>query len=109
MIGFVQGQTAWHWTGNYRRKSGRVDHEQARIMLATAFSDLPSVDLSRQLYVGDQHVGGLPHPPCHRLFPAARLDHVVIFLSQRFNCKFADKRVVLDNEYAHGNVSTSEI
>jgi hypothetical protein len=60
-------------------------------MLAAAFSDLPSVDLSGQLYVGDQHVGGLPHAPCHRFFPGARVDHVVTFLSQRFNCEFADK------------------
>lgn len=75
-------------------------------MLAAAFSDLPSVDLSGQLYVGDQHVGGLPHAPCHRFFPSARVDHFVTFLSQRFNCEFADKGVVLDNEYAHGNFST---
>jgi hypothetical protein len=33
-------------------------------MLATAFGDLPPVDLSGRRYVGDEHVGGLPQAPC---------------------------------------------
>ena len=56
-------------------------------MLATAFGDLPSIDLSGQLDVGDKHVGGLPLAPFHCLFPVVGVDHLVAFLPQRFDQK----------------------
>jgi hypothetical protein len=61
------------------------------MMLATGFGDLPSIDHSGQLDVGDEHVGGLPLAPCQRLFPVVGVNHVVAFLPQRFDDEFADK------------------
>ena len=91
MIMLLQGQTARHWTGRYRRKSSRIDHWQSGVMLATAFGDRPPVDGSRQLDVGDQHIRDPPPAPCQCRFAVARVDHVVSFLSQRLDDEFADK------------------
>ena len=74
-------------------------------MLATAFGDLPSVDLSGQLDVRHQDVGDPLLAPFQRLFSIAGLDYVVAFLPQRLDNDFADKRVVLDEKYAHGGSS----
>ena len=68
VIRLLQGQTARHWTGRYRRKPSRIDHWQSGVMLATAFGDRPPVDGSRQLNVGDQHIRDPPPAPRQRLF-----------------------------------------
>jgi hypothetical protein len=56
MIGLLQGQTARDRAGRDRRKTGRVDHRQVGIVLATALGNLPPVDSARQLDVGDEHI-----------------------------------------------------
>jgi hypothetical protein len=69
-------------------------------MFATAFGDLPAVDPSGQFDVGDQHVRDPPLAPCQCLFPVSRMDYLVAFLAQRLDDEFADKRVILDDEYS---------
>jgi hypothetical protein len=70
MIGLLQGQTARHRTSLDRREACRIDHRQPGIMLATAFGDLPAVDPSGQLDVGDQHIRDPPLAPCQCLLPS---------------------------------------
>ena len=70
-------------------------------MLTATFGDLPSVDLSRQPDVGDQHVSTLPLAPRQRLFPIAGVDYLVPFLPQCCNDEFPDKRIIFHDKYAH--------
>ena len=70
-------------------------------MLTAAFGNLPSVDVSGQLDVRDENVGGLPPAPCQRLFAVGRMDDNVPFLSQSLYNGLAYEGVVLDDEYSH--------
>jgi hypothetical protein len=70
-------------------------------MLAAAFGDLPSVDVSGQLDVRDEKVDDPPPAPRQRLLAIGCMDDVESFLSQSFNHELADERVVLDEEYSH--------
>ncbi len=97
----MQGQTAGDGAGGDGREAGRVDHRQVGIMFAATFRDLPSVDLSRQPNVGDQHVGDQAPAPCQRFFSVGCVDHLVPILAQRLDDEFSDERVVLDHQYSH--------
>ena len=63
VIGLPQGQTSRHGPCRDRREGGRVNHPESGIMLATAFGDLPAVELSGQLDVGDENVRDTPAAP----------------------------------------------
>jgi hypothetical protein len=98
MVGFLQGQTAWHRTSLDRREACRVDHRPgscARQRLAIcqplirpgSLMSVTSTSATRRLH----HTSACS--------PLARMDYLVTFLAQRFYDQFADKRVVLDDEY----------
>jgi hypothetical protein len=70
-------------------------------LLAATFGDLPSVDATGQLDVGDQHICHPPFAPCQRFFPGAGVDYIVAFSAQCFDDQFPDKRVVLDDKNSH--------
>lgn len=91
------GDGAW-WGG---RKARRVHDRQFRILLSAALRDLPSIDLSGQPDVGDQHVCDVALAPGQCVLPGARVDHVVVCLAQRFDDEFAGSEGVLDEKYAH--------
>jgi hypothetical protein len=76
-------------------------------MLATAFRDLPPVHSSGQLDIGYQQVCDLLLAPFQSFFSIALLDDVITFIPQRLSSEFADKRVVLDEKYAHRGSSRS--
>jgi hypothetical protein len=73
-------------------------------VFAAPLGDLPSVDLSGQLDVGDEYVRGSPPVPFQRLFPVGRVDHVMPFFAQRLDNEFADERIVLNEEYSHSQL-----
>jgi len=70
-------------------------------MLTAALGNLPSVDVSGQLDVRDENVGGLPPAPCQRLFAIGHMSNNVPFLSQSLHHELAYEGVVLDDEYSH--------
>jgi hypothetical protein len=100
-IGLMQGHTARDRAGLDGGKTGRVDHRQFGIVLATALRYVPPIDLAWQLDVGDQNIRDALLAPIQSLFSIARFDHVEAFIMQRLHDEFADEWVVLDEEYLH--------
>jgi hypothetical protein len=87
-----------------RRKPAGVDHRKPRVMLTAMFCDLPSVDGTGQPDVVEQEVGDLSAAPLQGLLATGRVDHVIPFLSQRFDDELADERLILDDKYAHRRI-----
>jgi hypothetical protein len=74
-------------------------------MLSAAFGDLPTVDLSGQRDIRDEHVREPPAAPLERFFAVGGMQ-IEAFLSQGFHDKFTDERVILHHKNAPGNSST---
>jgi hypothetical protein len=70
-------------------------------MLSAAFGDLPTVDLSGQPDVRDEHVGEPPAAPLERFFAIDGVDDIEAFLPKRFHDNFTDERVILHHKNAH--------
>ena len=108
-IRLPQGHTARDRAGLDGGKTGRIDHRQFGIVLATALRDVPSIDLAWQLDVGDQNIHDVLLAPIQSLFSIACCDHVEAFFMQCLHYEFADEWVVLDEEYLHWGFSHVDV
>lgn len=70
-------------------------------MLPTAFGNLPTVDVSGQLDVGDQYVSNSSPAPGQRLLAVGRVDDVVAGLPEGLDDEFTYERVIFDQKNAH--------
>lgn len=52
------------------------------MMLSAAFGDLPTIDLSGQPDVPDEHVGESPAAPLHAFFAVGSVDDIKAFLPE---------------------------
>ena len=70
-------------------------------MLSASLGDLPAIDLSGQLDVCDQDVGGLSPAPSQRLLAVGSVDNVEALFPKGLDDELPDERIILDHKNAH--------
>ena len=106
VIRLLQGQTARHWTGRYRRKSSRIDHWQSGACSRQRSAIVhPSTGPGSLMSVTSTSATRRFHHAS--VFAVSRVDHVVSSLSQRLDDEFADKGSSSTTSTRAGSSSTS--